>query len=646
MISVENLSLYFGAQNVFNNVSFMVNKRDKIGLVGKNGSGKSTLLKLLTNNLTPNEGNVTTLKNVVVGYLEQDIDFEDKYSLIEDMHKVFSNLEQYKNDLNNINKEIVERTDYESPEYLELINQLSITEEKLRMEGGYDSDVKINRVLKGLGFKESDFNKHTSEFSGGWRMRIELAKILLKNPDVLLLDEPTNHLDIVSIIWLESWLQNYTGAIVLVSHDKRFLDSVINRTIEVSFSKINDYKANYAKYLNLRKDRQEKQIQAKKNQDKHIIQTKMLINKFRAKKNKAAFAQTLIKKLEKLEIIEVEKEDVTNLNFRFPPAPHSGKITFRMKNICKSYGVTEVLKNVSLEINRGEKIAFVGKNGEGKTTLAKIIVSEIEHTGLAKFGHNVEFGYYAQNQEKFLDPDKTILQTIEEAEKSDSNLKIRDILGSFLFSSDDVDKRISVLSGGERARVSLCKLLLSPVNFLIMDEPTNHLDIISKDVLKRALINYDGSLIIISHDRDFLQGLSEKIYEFKDKNIKEYIGDVNTFLEAKKLEDLDHMNIIKRPVSTKIKEDSQHKISYHKRKELDSNIRKIKNRISKLESEITEIEEKKKKIDLQLADPAEFQELSKEKDFFKNYESFTTKIKEKEEEWEKLVLELNKLQKS
>ena len=646
MISVENLSLYFGAQNVFNNVSFMINKRDKIGLVGKNGSGKSTLLKLLTNNLTPNEGNVTTLKNVVVGYLEQDIDFEDKYSLIEDMHKVFSNLEQYKNDLNNINKEIIERTDYESPEYLELINQLSITEEKLRMEGGYDSDVKISRVLKGLGFKESDFNKHTSEFSGGWRMRIELAKILLKNPDVLLLDEPTNHLDIVSIIWLESWLQNYTGAIVLVSHDKRFLDSVINRTIEVSFSKINDYKANYAKYLNLRKDRQEKQIQAKKNQDKHIIQTKMLINKFRAKKNKAAFAQTLIKKLEKLEIIEVEKEDVTNLNFRFPPAPHSGKITFRMKNISKSYGETEVLKNVSLEINRGEKIAFVGKNGEGKTTLAKIIVSEIEHTGLAKFGHNVEFGYYAQNQEKFLDPDKTILQTIEEAEKTDSNLKIRDILGSFLFSSDDVNKKISVLSGGERARVSLCKLLLSPVNFLIMDEPTNHLDIISKDVLKRALINYDGSLIIISHDRDFLQGLSEKIYEFKNKNIKEYIGDVNTFLEAKKLEDLDHMNIIKSPVSTKIKKDSQQKISYNKRKELDSNIRKVKKRITKLESEITEIEEKKKKIDLQLADPAKFQELSKEKDFFKNYESLTTEIKEKEEEWEKLFLELNKLQKS
>ena len=646
MISVENLSLYFGAQNVFNNISFMINKRDKIGLVGKNGSGKSTLLKLLTNNLTPNEGNVTTLKNVVVGYLEQDIDFEDKYSLIEDMHKVFSNLEKYKTDLNNINKEIIERTDYESPEYLELINQLSITEEKLRMEGGYDSDVKISRVLKGLGFKESDFNKHTSEFSGGWRMRIELAKILLKNPDVLLLDEPTNHLDIVSIIWLESWLQNYTGAIVLVSHDKRFLDSVINRTIEVSFSKINDYKANYAKYLNLRKDRQEKQIQAKKNQDKHIIQTKMLINKFRAKKNKAAFAQTLIKKLEKLEIIEVEKEDVTNLNFRFPPAPHSGKITFRMKNISKSYGETEVLKNVSLEINRGEKIAFVGKNGEGKTTLAKIIVSEIEHTGLAKFGHNVEFGYYAQNQEKFLDPDKTILQTIEEAEKTDSNLKIRDILGSFLFSSDDVNKKISVLSGGERARVSLCKLLLSPVNFLIMDEPTNHLDIISKDVLKRALINYDGSLIIISHDRDFLQGLSEKIYEFKNKNIKEYIGDVNTFLEAKKLEDLDHMNIIKSPVSTKIKKDSQQKTSYHKRKELDSNIRKLKKIISKLESEITEIEEKKKKIDLQLADPAKFQELSKEKDFFKNYESLTTKIKEKEEEWEKLFLELNKLQKS
>ena len=646
MVSVNNLSLYFGGQDIFKNISFMINKGDKIGLVGKNGAGKSTLLKVLAKEQSFNEGNLSISNDLVVGYLMQDLDFVDSQSVIEEAQTAFENLNHIELMMNEANQKLIERTDYESKDYLEIISEFNELEERFRMAGGHDSKSLISQVLTGLGFNKDDFERHTNEFSGGWRMRIELAKILLKKPDLLLLDEPTNHLDIESIIWLEKWLSSYDGAIVLVSHDRSFLDAVTTRTIEVAFSKINDYKVPYTKYLTLREDRILKQKQAKKNQDKFIEDTKVLINKFRAKKNKAAFAQTLIKKLEKLEIIEVEKEDVTNLNFRFPPAPHSGKITFRMKNISKSYGETEVLKNVSLEINRGEKIAFVGKNGEGKTTLAKIIVSEIEHTGLAKFGHNVEFGYYAQNQEKFLDPDKTILQTIEEAEKTDSNLKIRDILGSFLFSSDDVNKKISVLSGGERARVSLCKLLLSPVNFLIMDEPTNHLDIISKDVLKRALINYDGSLIIISHDRDFLQGLSEKIYEFKDKNIKEYIGDVNTFLEAKKLEELDHMNIIKSPVSTKIKKDSQQKTSYHKRKELDSNIRKLKKRISKLESEITEIEEKKKKIDLQLADPAKFQELSKEKDFFKNYESLTTKIKEKEEEWEKLFLELNKLQKS
>ena len=429
MISIDNLSLYFGAQNVFEDISFMINSGDKIGLVGKNGSGKSTLLRLLTNQITPNSGKVTHLKNIVIGYLQQDIDFQDKYTLKDEMSRVFSNIETYKKDIEKLNKDIANRSDYNSKSYLDLLNKLSRTEELLRLEGGgHDIGLQINKILKGLGFQSEDLDKHTSDFSGGWRMRIELAKILLKNPDIILLDEPTNHLDIISIIWLEKWLQNYNGAIVLVSHDRKFLDAIINRTIEISFSKINNYKANYSRYLDLRKDRQEKQVQAKKNQDKYIEQTKMLINKFRAKKNKAAFAQTLVKKLSKLDIIEVEQDDVSKMNFRFPPAPHSGKVTFKMKNIYKSYGKKEILKNINLEINKGEKIAFVGKNGEGKTTLAKIIVSDIEFEGKTHFGYNVQYGYYAQNQSDFLDEDKTILQTIEDAMTAETNLKVRDVL--------------------------------------------------------------------------------------------------------------------------------------------------------------------------------------------------------------------------
>ena len=560
--------------------------------------------------------------------------------------KVFTNIENYKSQIKIINSQIKKRKDYSSDSYLSLLNKLSHFEELLRMEGSHDLDLKINNVLTGLGFNKDEFNKHTSEFSGGWRMRVELAKILLQNPDVLLLDEPTNHLDIISIVWLEKWLSEYKGAVILVSHDKNFLDSIINRTIEISFSKINNYKSNYGRYLFLRKERREKQIQAKKNQDKYIEQTKVLINKFRAKKNKAAFAQTLIKKLSKLELIEVDEDDVGKMNLKFPPAPHSGKVTFKMKNISKRYNTHRVLESINLEINKGEKIAFVGKNGEGKSTLAKIIVNEIEFEGMTHFGYNVKYGYYAQNQSDFLDGDKSVLQSVEDSITGELNIKARDILGSFLFSKDDVDKKISVLSGGERARVALCKLLLSPVNFLIMDEPTNHLDMYSIDILKKALLDFDGTLIIISHDRSFLNGLTNKVFEFKNKSIKEYLGGIDFFLETNhlsKLSELDQSNKLQKKFDKK--ENSAQKIAYLNRKENEREIRKLKNKISKLESEISLIENKKKKLDLDLSDPVKFKEITKDKDFYLNYDNEQKKIISKEKEWERLVSILNEKEK-
>ena len=646
MITVENLTLYFGAQTIFENISFTVTEKDKIGLVGKNGSGKSTLLNVLSQKISPNEGKVTHLSKIKLGFLQQDLDFKDECSLLEEMKKVFTNIENYKSQIKIINSQIKQRNDYKSDSYLSLLNKLSHFEELLRMEGSHDLDLKINNVLMGLGFKKDEFNKHTSEFSGGWRMRVELAKILLQNPDVLLLDEPTNHLDIISIVWLEKWLSEYKGAVILVSHDKNFLDSIINRTIEISFSKINNYKSNYGRYLFLRKERKEKQIQAKKNQDKYIEQTKILINKFRAKKNKAAFAQTLIKKLSKLELIEVDEDDVGKMNLKFPPAPHSGKVTFKMKNISKSYNSNLVLENINLEINKGEKIAFVGKNGEGKSTLAKIIVNEIEYEGMTHYGYNVKYGYYAQNQSDFLDGEKSVLQSVEDSITGEINIKARDILGSFLFTKDDVDKKVSVLSGGERARVALCKLLLSPINFLIMDEPTNHLDMYSIDILKKALLNFDGTLIIISHDRSFLNGLTNKVFEFKDKSIKEYIGGIDFFLETNnlsRLSELDQFTKLQKNIDKK--RNSAQKIAYLTRKENEREIRKLKNKISKLESEITFIENKKKKLDTDLSDPEKFKQITKEKDFYLNYDKEQKKLLSKEKEWERLVSILNEKEK-
>ena len=642
MISVNNLSLYFGGQDIFKNISFMVNKGDKIGLVGKNGAGKSTLLNLLSNNLKPNDGSVDMPKGVILGYLTQDLDFKDGKTIVQEAQTAFYELNLIKDRLAIVNKEINERSDYESTSYLDIISEFHDLDERFRILGGNDIQSEINQVLTGLGFTTSDYDRQTSEFSGGWRMRIELAKILLQKPDVLLLDEPTNHLDIESIMWLEQWLNKFTGAVILVSHDRLFLDSVSNRTIEVSFTKINDYKAKYSKYLELRKDRIEKQIQAKKNQDKFISETKVLINKFRAKKNKAAFAQTLIAKLDKLEIIHVEKEDIATMRFSFSPAPHSGKVSLSITNASKSYDDLDVLENINLEIVKGEKIAFVGKNGEGKSTLAKMISKQVDYTGEITLGHSVKMGYYAQNQADFLDEDLTILETIENAIPESNNVNPRTILGSFLFSNDDVTKKIKVLSGGERARVSLCKLLLKPYNLLVMDEPTNHLDITSKELLKQALMEYDGSLIVVSHDREFLQGLTQKVYEFRDMNIKEYHGDINTFLYEKDLNNFKQLELSNKDYDNSNVKD-QNKDSFKDKKDKKRKINKLKSKIRNIEKQIDTLSDELKKKDLELADPIKFNELSSEKDFFQIYGQQKNDLIELEEKWTALVEELDNI---
>ncbi|MGC6470365.1 MAG: ABC-F family ATP-binding cassette domain-containing protein [Flavobacteriales bacterium] len=644
MISANNISVYFGGQELFDNVSFMVNKGDKIGLVGKNGAGKSTLLKILSKEQVPNNGSISTPNESTVGYLKQDLDFEDGRTVQAEAEQAFSEIKKLERDIESINVEISQRQDYESDEYMQLLTQLNDLNERFGMLGGYTIQSEMSQVLLGLGFQITDFARPTNEFSGGWRMRLELAKILLSKPDVLLLDEPTNHLDIESIVWLEQWLKNYEGAILLVSHDRAFLDAVTNRTIELIFGKANDYKASYSKYIELRKERQEKQIQSKKNQDKQIQQTKMLIEKFRYKKNKAAFAQSLIKKLDKMDLIEVEQDETMSMHFRFPPAPHSGKVTLKASDISKSYDKLEVLKGLNLLLERGEKIAFVGKNGQGKTTLAKIIANTISFQGEVEYGYQVKVGYYAQNQSDLLDENKSILEVVEEAADEQNRPRVRDMLGAFLFGGDNVQKKIKVLSGGERARVALCKLLLEPVNFLIMDEPTNHLDMQSKDILKTALNNYDGTLIIVSHDRNFLQGLSQKVYEFKDKNIKEYLGDINDFLEQKELNDFKQFET--QNASTKTVEKStasENKMSYNAKKQLDRDIRKATNRIGKLEKQVDALENELKQLDAQLAQPETFKELSSQNGFFESYQQQQSELNKRISEWEKLIIILDEL---
>ena len=628
MLNVHDLSISFQGEYLFEEVAFMLNAGDRIGLIGKNGAGKSTMLKLLARELKPDSGIISTEKEIHIGFLKQDIDFEKGRSVLDEAYQAFKEIKSIEVRIAEIHKQLEIRTDYESEAYHNLINTLTDITHRYDILGGYHYQGDTEKVLLGLGFQRSDFDKPTDSFSGGWRMRIELAKLLLQNNDILLLDEPTNHLDIESIIWLEQFLTSYTGAVVIVSHDRMFLDNVTNRTIEISLGKIYDYPKAYSQFLELRQEIREQQLASQKNQEKKIQQTEKLIEKFRAKASKASMAQSLIKKLDKIERIEVDEEDHSVMNVRFPVSITPGKVVLEIEKASKNYGEKQVLENINLLIERGSKIAFVGQNGQGKTTLAKMIVNEIPFEGNIRLGHNVQLGYFAQNQANYLDGEISILDTMFHAANDSNRMKIRDILGSFLFRGDDVDKKVKVLSGGERNRLALAKMLLSDFNVLVMDEPTNHLDIKSKNVLKKALQNFEGTLIIVSHDRDFLQGLTNKVYEFKDKNIKEYLGDIDFYLEQRSLSNFREIEQKKTSIETEKRSEISEKTAFEQQKQQKA----VQNKINKLENLITELEKELKTMNEQMGEQVQSD------DFYQKYSQKEKELETLMAEWEKLMM--------
>ena len=634
MLNIHNLSVAFGGEYLFEEISFRLNGGDKVGLIGKNGAGKSTLLKLLSKEMGPDTGTIATEKDLKIGFLKQDIDFEQGRTVLDEAYLAFTEIKSLEAQLEKINTALAERTDYESEGYHKLMVDLNDVTHRYEILGGYNYQGDTEKVLMGLGFKRSDFNEITDTFSGGWRMRIELAKLLLQNNDVLLLDEPTNHLDIESIIWLEQFLKNYAGAVVIVSHDKMFLDNVTNRTIEISLGRIYDYNKPYSKYLTLRAEIREQQRNAQKNQEKQIQQTEKLIEKFRAKATKASMAQSLIKKLDKIERIEVDEEDNSVMNVRFPVSVTPGKVIAELENLSKSYGENHVLTDINLLVERGSKTAFVGQNGQGKTTLAKIMVGELDHVGQMKTGHNVQIGYFAQNQAEYLEGEKTILDTMIDSANESNRSKVRDILGSFLFSGDEVEKYVKVLSGGERNRLALAKMLLQPFNVLVMDEPTNHLDIKSKNVLKQALQNFEGTLVLVSHDRDFLQGLTDRVYEFKDGNIKEYLGDIDFYLEQRKAEDFRKIEKKDERNPSEKKAESKNNNDYAIQKKLKS----LKNKLGNVEKKIAELEKEIAEIDHKLL--MDYDNTIAEPGFFDAYQGKKKQVETLMEDWEKLSNEL------
>lgn len=643
MISIEGLKVEFGVTPLFEDVSFVINKKDRIALVGKNGAGKSTMLKILAGEQRPTEGTVAVQRNITVGYLPQVMVLSDSRTVMEEAEMAFEHIFEMQERLNRMNQELADRTDYDSESYQELIERFTHDNEHFLMMGGTNYQAEIERTLIGLGFERSDFDRPTSEFSGGWRMRIELAKLLLRRPDVLLLDEPTNHLDIESIQWLEGFLKNSPGAVVLVSHDRAFINNVTNRTIEISCGHIYDYKVPYDEFVVLRKERREQQLRAYENQQKEIKDTEDFIERFRYKATKAVQVQSRIKQLEKIVPIRIDEEDHSTLRLKFPPAIRSGNYPVICEGVKKAYGEHVVFHDVDMTIHRGEKVAFVGKNGEGKSTLVKCIMDQIPFEGKLVIGHNVQIGYFAQNQAQLLDENLTVFDTIDRVAQGDIRLKIRDILGAFMFGGEASDKKVKVLSGGERSRLAMIRLLLEPVNLLILDEPTNHLDMRSKDVLKDAIRDFDGTVIVVSHDREFLDGLVTKVYEFGGGVVKEHIGGIYDFLQKKKMESLQELQLTQSSAPVAKEEPvpvSENKLSYEAQKELNRKARKLEKQVAACETHIGELEAQVTEIENRMATP----EGAADRSLYEQYQALKKEIAAAEEEWESMLMELEELQ--
>lgn len=652
MISIQNLSVEFSAKSLFDNINYVINKKDKIALVGKNGAGKSTMLKIIAGLQSPTSGCVAKPNDITISYLPQQMVLNDTLTVVEEVSKAFSHIDDMHKQLNKINAELQQRTDYESKEYQDLIDRLTLLNEHIAIEESENKEAEMERTLIGLGFSRNDFNRPTAEFSGGWRMRIELAKLLLTHPDVLLLDEPTNHLDIESIQWLENFLITKANAVVLVSHDRAFIDNVTNRTIEISLGKIYDYAVNYSKYVILHQERIEQQMRAYQNQQKQIQETEDFIERFRYKATKAVQVQSRIKQLAKIDRIEVDEVDTSHLNLKFPPAPRSGDYPIIADNVGKRYGEHQVFDNATFTIKRGEKVAFVGKNGEGKSTLVKCIMNEIDFTGDLKIGHNVKIGYFAQNQAQLLDGEITVFDTIDRVAVGDIRTKIRDILGAFMFGGEASDKKVKVLSGGEKTRLAMIRLLLEPVNLLILDEPTNHLDMRTKDILKQAIKEFNGTVIVVSHDREFLDGLVEKVYEFGGGKVKECLGGIYEFLEKKKIASLAELEVSqKTSPSTKNQPNnkidtpptgqsptlSPTRLSYAEQREREKTIKRIEKKVKEAESKIAEIEEEIAKIEARIANG------DTDNDIFNQHANMNKQLDNAMSVWELASMELDEI---